>query len=132
MMTRQEELKGSRHGLLQAIEANRSSSDSEYGLDNLDLDAVEKSKQASRHNGSWFSKRPPWSSGYTFDHNQDEVDRELLGRKRLKGWHRSRKTCFLVILILALGMITVVGSGALWVYKSAPRDGVGLLYTLAL
>lgn len=30
----------------------------------------------------------------------------------------------LVILILALGLVTVVGSGALWVYKTAPVDGV--------
>ena len=39
-------------------------------------------------------------------------------------WLRWR-TCGIIVLILAFGLIMLVGSGALWVYKSAPVDGVG-------
>ena len=132
---RQRELRDSHHGLLQSgnihasrtslEEAYRSSSDSDDRLDDLELEALDKSRQAYRRNFSLFSKNPPWSSGYTYHDSQAKGDEILLPRKGVRRWQTSRKTCLLITLILALGLVAIVGSGALWVYKSAPPDGVG-------
>lgn len=134
-MVRQRRLSDSHHGLLQSgsiyasrtslEEAYRSSSDSDDRLDSLELDALDKSRQPSRRNFSLFSKNPPWSSGYTYHDSQAKADKIPPPRKGLKKWQTSRKTCLLITLILALGLVTIVGSGALWVYKSTPPDGVG-------
>lgn len=141
-MSRRRNLSDSRHNLLQPEntsesrtsleEAYRSSSDIDARSDSLDLDELEKSRQSFRHKFSWFSKHPPWSSGYTYDDSLAKANKNPLPKKGLKGWKVSRKTCILITLILALGLVTIVGSGALWVYKSAPRDGVGRASTYCI
>lgn len=134
-MTRQSKHTDSREGLLRTDhvqasrssldEAYRSSSDSDKRLDSLDLDAEDKSRQASRRNFSWFSSQPPWSSGYTYKDSQANTEKKALPKKGLERWLLPRKPCFLIALILALGLVTIVGSGALWVYNATPADGVG-------
>lgn len=135
-MTRQEHQR-SREGLLHAEkvealrpsleDAYRSSVDSDDRLDSLDLNADDKSRLSKRgkwSKWSWIPTHPPWSSGYTYQHSQRKGQPTPPRRRGLQRWMLPRKTCFLVTLILALGLLAVIGSGALWVYKSAPVDGV--------
>lgn len=136
-MTRQEEQHGSREGLLHAEKAEalrpsledayRSSVDSDDRLDSLDLNSDDKSRQSKWGKWSkwpWIPTQPPWSSGYTYQDSQKKGQPTTLQRRGLRRWILPRRTCFLVTLILALGLLAVVGSGALWVYKVAPADGV--------
>ncbi len=103
-------------------EAYRSSLDSDEPLDSLDLNADERSWESKRGKWSCLPTLPPWSSGYTYEHSQHGERPKLSQRPR---WLSQRKSCFLVVLILALGLLGLVGSGALWVYHTAPNDGVG-------
>lgn len=105
-------------------DAYRSSTDSEARLDSLDLDAEDKSRHAQRRKWPWVANQPPWSSGYTYADSEAKAHLKPQRRKGMRRWVPSRKTCLVVVLILALGLMTLVGSGALWVYKSAPVDGV--------
>lgn len=133
-MTRQQEHHSSREGLLHAEKAEalrpsledayRSSVDSGDRLDSLDLNADDKSRQSKWGKWSWLPSQPPWSSGYTYQDSQNKGQPTPLRRRGLQRWMLPRRTCFLVTLILALGLLAVVGSGALWVYKTAPVDGV--------
>ena len=137
-MAHQENHHDSREGLLKLgssyplrpslEEAYRYSSDSNDRLDSLDLeteDRIRQSKRASRHpSRSWIPKQPPWSTGYTFQDKQIQAQKHPARKKTLWEWLVPRKTCLLIALILALGLMTVIGSGALWVYKTAPPDGV--------
>ena len=133
-MTRPEDYHSSREGLLRTEktqelrpsleDAYRSSVDSHERLDSLDLNTDDKSRESRWEKWSWVPNQPPWSSGYTYE---DSHKRGQTAPKRKKGigkWLLPGKTCVIVILILALGLIAVVGSGALWVYKTAPVDGV--------
>lgn len=125
----------SREGLLHAeqtyplqssFDQTRSSNDSDDGLDSLDLDAVEKSKYEQQQRWSCIPKRPPWSSGYTYEETQERSMRRPVRHKGIKAVFIQWKTCSIVVLILALSLIILMGSGALWVYKSAPKDGVSV------
>lgn len=42
------------------------------------------------------------------------------------GCLRPRTTCVVVTVILLSGFLTLIGGGGLWVYKTAPKDGVRL------
>lgn len=127
----------SREGLLRAEkaaalrpsleEACRSSLDSDEHLDELDLNADVKSWDSRW--GRWAKRsclptRPPWSTGHTY---QDSQNKESPNSSRRGRWLAQRRSWLIVALILALGFSGLVGSGALWVYSSAPPDGVRLL-----
>lgn len=103
----------------------RSSTDSNDRLDSLDLDAADKLKYEQQQRRSCLPRRPPWASGYTYDESQARSKRRPARHKGIKEVILRWKTCSIIILILALGLITLTGSGALWVYKSTPKDGVG-------
>ena len=132
-MTRKEEHNSSREGLLRTHslplrpsleDAYRSSVDSDDRLDSLDLNAEEKARLTRRGKWSWIPTQPPWSSGYTY---QDSTNKKQPASRRIKerrGWLWQRKTCLIVTLIVSLGLMTVVASGALWVWTTAPADGV--------
>lgn len=124
----------SREGLLRAEkaaalrssleEACRSSLDSDEHLDELDLNASDKpwdSRWGRWAKRSCLPTRPPWSTGHTYQHSQNKGNPNS---SRRRGWLARRRSWFLVALILALGFLGLVGSGALWVYNSAPTDGV--------
>lgn len=125
----------SREGLLRAEKATalrpsledacRSSLDSDEDLDELDLDGDDKNRWDSRwgrwSNWSCLPTRPPWSTGYTY---QDSHSKENPNSSRRRRWLARRRSWLIVALILALGFSGLVGSGALWVYNSAPPDGV--------
>ena len=124
----------SREGLLQSeqtyplqssLDQSRSSIDSNDPLDSLDLDAAERSKYEQQQRWSCIPKRPPWSSGYTYEESQDKSMRRPARHKGIKAVFVQWKTCSIIVLILALGLIILMGSGALWVYKAVPLDGVG-------
>lgn len=136
-MTRQDEYHRSREGLLHAEkvealrpsleEAYRSSVDSDDPLDSLDLDHDDKSRQSKWgkwSKWSWIPSQPPWSSGYTYQDSQNTGQPTPSRERGIRKWMLPRRTCFLVTLILAIGILAVIGSGALWVYKVSPVDGV--------
>lgn len=133
-MARQEDYHSSREGLLRTEktqqlrpsleDAYRSSIDSNERLDSLDLNANDKSRDSRWEKWSWIPSQPPWSSGFTYKDSQNRGETTPKRKKGLGRWLLPRKTCMIVILILALGLMAVVGSGALWVYKVAPVDGV--------
>jgi hypothetical protein len=137
MMTRQNANAESREGLLHSDntyalrssldQASRSSTDSIDRLDSLDLHAAEKSKCDQKHMCPWLPKRPPWSTGYTYEESQARALRRPARHKGIKELLVQRKTCCIVTVILAFGLITLMGSGALWVYNAAPLDGVSCL-----
>lgn len=127
----------SREGLLRAEkaaalrpsleEACRSSLDSDEHLDELDLNADVKpwdSRWGRWAKRSCLPTRPPWSTGHTY---QDSQNKESPNSSRRGRWLAQRRSWLIVALILALGFSGLVGSGALWVYNSAPPDGVRLL-----
>lgn len=125
----------SREGLLQSeqtyslqssLDPSRSSTDSNDGLDSLDLDAADRSKHGQQQRWSCIPERPPWSSGYTYKENQDKSMRRPTRHNGIKGVFVRWRTCTIIVVILAFGLIMLTGSGALWVYKSAPREGVGV------
>lgn len=124
----------SREGLLRAEkaaalrpsleEACRSSLDSNEQLDELDLNADDKpwdSRWSRWAKQLRLLTRPPWYTGYTY---QDSQNKENLYSSRRRSWLARRISWLIVALILALGFSGLVGSGALWVYNSAPPDGV--------
>lgn len=126
----------SREGLLRSeqtyplqssLDPSRSSTDSNDGLDSLDLDSADRSKYEQQQRWSCIPKRPPWSSGYTYEESQDKSRRRPAHHKGIKAVFVRWRTCSIIVLILALGLIILTGSGALWVYKSAPKDGVSVL-----
>lgn len=106
-------------------QAYASTTGSEDRLDSLDLDAADRATPGKRHRWTCIPKRPPWSSTYTYEDNQDKSTRRPPRRRGFKHVFLRWRTLSVIVLILALGLITIVGSGALWVYKSAPTDGVG-------
>ena len=134
-MTRHDVHSESREGLLESDhtyplrpsldQAYRSSTGSDARLDSLDLDAADRSTYKHRQRRSCIPKRPPWSSGYTYDENQAKSMRRPARHKGIKEVLLRWKTCCVISLILALGLIILMGSGAFWVYKSTPVDGVG-------
>ena len=105
---------------------SRSSTDSKDGLDSLDLDDADRSKSGWQQRWSCIPKRPPWSSGYTYEEAQDKSTRRSAHHNGIKAVFVRWRTCTIIVLILALGLIILTGSGALWVYKSAPKEGVGV------
>lgn len=124
----------SREGLLRAEkaaalrpsleEACRFSLDSDEHLDELDLNADDKpwdSRWGRWAKWSCLPTRPPWSTGHTY---QDSQNKETPNSSRRRSWLARRRSLLIVALILALGFSGLVGSGALWVYNSAPPDGV--------
>lgn len=124
----------SREGLLRAEkaaalrpsldEACRSSLDSDEQLDELDLNSDDiswDSRWARWSKWSCLPNRPPWSTGYTYQNSQNK---ENPNSQRHRRWLARRTSLLIVSLILALGFSGLVGSGALWVYNSAPPDGV--------
>lgn len=127
----------SREGLLRAEKAAalrpsledacRSSLDSDEHLDELDLNADDNLWDSRWGRWRRWSKRscrltrPPWSTGYT---HQDSQNKENPNSSRQRRWLARRRSWLIVALILALGFSGLVGSGALWVYSSAPPDGV--------
>lgn len=124
----------SREGLLRAEkaaalrpsldEACRSSLDSDEHLDELDLNADDKpwdSRWGRWAKRSCLPTRPPWSTGHTY---QDSQNKENPISSRRRGWLTRRRSWLIVALILASGFLGLVGTGALWVYNSAPPDGV--------
>lgn len=130
----------SREGLLRAEkaaalrpsleEACRSSLDSDEHLDELDLNADDKPWESRW--GKWskwpcLPTRPPWSTAYTY---QDTQNKENPSSSRRRRWLARRRSWLIVALILALGLSGLVGSGALWVYNSAPPDGVRRQFTI--
>lgn len=137
MMTRQNANSESREGLLHSDntyalrpsldQAYRSSTDSIERLDSLDLNPADKSKYDQKHNCSWLPKRPPWSSGYTYEESQARSMRRPARHKGIKEIFVQRKTCIIVTLILSFGLITLMGSGAFWVYNATPVTGVSNL-----
>lgn len=112
--------------LQSSLDPNRSSTDSKDGLDSLDLDPADRSKYGRQQRWSCIPKRPPWSSGYTYEESQDKSTRRSAHHKGIKAVFVRWRTCTIIVLILALGLIILTGSGALWVYKSAPKEGVGV------
>jgi hypothetical protein len=135
MMPRQDVNSESREGLLHSEQtyalqsslddACRSSTDSDDRLDSLDLNTADKAKYAQGQKWSWIPRRPPWSSGYTYEESQAKSMRRPARHKGIKDILWRWKTCCVIILILALGIMTLVGTGALWVYKAVPVNGVG-------
>lgn len=124
----------SREGLLRAEkaaalrpsleEACRSSLDSDEHLDELDLNSDDNSRDSRWGRWSKWSclpTRPPWSTEYTYQNSQNKENPNALRHRR---WLARRRSWLIVALILALGFSGLVGSGALWVYNSAPPDGV--------
>ena len=124
----------SREGLLRAEkaaalrpsleEACRSSLDSDEPLDELDLNSDDNSWDSRWGRWSKWSclpTRPPWSTGYTYQNSQNKENPNPLRHRR---WLARRTSLLIVALIVALGFSGLVGSGALWVYNSAPPDGV--------
>lgn len=133
----------SREGLLRAEkaaalrpsleEACRASLDSDEHLDELDLNADDNPWDSRWSSwGRWckwsrLPTRPPWSTGYTY---QDTQNKENPNSSRRRTWLARRRSWLIVALILALGFSGLVGSGALWVYNSAPPDGVRCQLTI--
>lgn len=132
-MSRQDKFDGSREGLLSAQEGAplRTSSEeafessSELGQELYDLDPLEREKpEYKAHDGQ--QRRPRLESGVsppsykTKNHSQQTSLLWKLGRCL---WPHS--TCLIIAIILIVGALLLIGGGGLWVYKSAPRDGVG-------
>lgn len=134
-MTRHNVNSESREGLLHSDhtyplrpsldQACRSSTGSDARLDSLDLDAADRSTYKQGQRQSCIPRRPPWSSGYTFEESQANAMRRPARHKGITELLLRWKTCCIITLILALGLIILMGSGTLWVYKSTPVDGVG-------
>lgn len=115
----------------------RSSTDSDEPLDSLDLNAADRAKYEEQQRWSCIPKRPPWASGYTYEEAQDKSMRRPARHKGIKAVFVQWKTCSIIVLILALALILLMGSGALWVYKAVPKDGVsafpcGVVETIGL
>ena len=112
-MAREDELNGSREGLLRGHEvsdANRHSSDVE-SLDELDLlDNEGKSKGRSSSKG-----RKDYSSEKVFS---------VVRQKSLWTRYSPSRRNVIVILILLGGLIGVLSGSGLYVYKTAPLDGL--------
>ena len=100
------------------------SSDDELELDELDdLDADKKPlhrRRMVRTNRRIESGAR--SEAYKADSYSASPQRSWLEliRRRL----RPRMTCLLIAAILSGGLVLLLAGGSLWVYKSAPKDGV--------
>ena len=132
-MSRQDTFDGSREGLLSAQEGAplRASSEealessSELGQELYELDPLEREKpEYVAHDGQ--QRQPRLESGLpspsykTKNNSQQTSPLRKLGRCL---WPHS--TCLIIAIILIAGALLLIGGGGLWVYKSAPRDGVG-------
>lgn len=130
-MKRHEQHDGSREGLLDAgtniplrpslEQAYKSSS--EFGEHLEDLDLLDENDQKYNKRGRW-----PWgrknTRDNTYGHDRKATHERPSRMKRLGRCLWPRRTCLIITVILLGGFSVLVGGGGLWVYKSAPADGV--------
>lgn len=104
-------------------EAYRSSCDSERPFDELELHE-NRSKQSifATFLHRWFGRYHTAEQGY--NDRKETARGRLPGKRSARGCCSRYKVCFITTGVL-LGLFLVLsGSGAFWVYKSAPKDGV--------
>lgn len=107
-------------------EVNRSSSESDRPLDELELhDSRSKQSIFARWARRWFGRYH--TSAQAYDDRKETGRGRLPDKGRKRGFCSRHKICFIATgLLLALFLI-LSGSGAFWVYRSAPKDGVSVL-----
>lgn len=107
-----------------AEEAFQPSSDEEYDSDALDyLPATSNSV----HNGiasQRYRLVGPRTKSTAHGAHSSRSSRKQSWLRLSQRWARPRTACFLVAVILLAGLFLVLGAGSLWVYKTAPKDGV--------
>ena len=132
-MSRQDKFDGSREGLLSAQEdaplrasseeAYESSSELRQELNELDPFEREKPEYKT-HDGQ--RRRQRLESGLSPVGNKTNNRPQQSSLLRKLGrclWPHS--TCLIIAVVLIGGALLLIGGGGLWVYKTAPRDGVG-------
>lgn len=131
-MSRPDKLDGSREGLLAAQEDTplRASSEeaydssSELGQELDDLDPVGGEKpEYKAHNGQ--RRRRRLESGASPPSNKTKYPPQSSLFRKIGRWLWPQSTCLIIAVILIGGSLLLIGGGGLWVYKTAPHDGVG-------
>lgn len=131
-MSRQDKLDGSREGLLAAHEDTpvRASSEeaydssSELGHELDELDRVEGEKpEYKTHDG--HRRRQRLESGVSPLSNKTRDPQRPSLLQKIGRWLWPQSTCLIIAVILISGSLLLIGGGGLWVYKTAPHDGVG-------
>ncbi len=99
-----------------------------------DLDVAPDGNPQYQNNRKW-----PWTARFRRIISGGEPNGEHAGKarrspspSRARGWCWRRRYCLIIAGILLAGLVTILSGGALWVYKSAPEDGVCCSTTFAM
>lgn len=103
-------------------DAQRSSTESDRRLDELELhDSHPKQGMLARWAQRWFGKYQAAEQSYK---DRNDTRRGRLRKQKSRGCCSRYKICFITTGVLLALFLLLSGSGAFWVYKSAPKDGV--------
>lgn len=133
-MANNEDLDHSRQGLLKEHsiplrpsrdKTSRSSSELGDDLDELQFDQDRQNKFRNGRRWPWVAqfRRIISGGGPSYDGERRSVHRPTRSSK-LRSCLWRRRTCLTVTVILVAGIIIALSGSALWVYKTAPEDGV--------
>ena len=137
IMTPQEDLDYTRQGLLkensiplrpsvdEAFRSPRSSAESEDEFSELHFDQDHATKFRNGRKWPWIAKfrRIISGEGPSYEGKRRSVQRpSRTSRIRACCWRK--RICLIVTGILLIGFIVLLSGSALWVYKTAPEDGV--------
>ena len=141
-MTREEEIRLSRQGLLQSQSLSPSpsrsrrshssfSTRSEESAEGSDDDLGFEDKVPTPYRGG---RRWPWVPSFqrvlSFGSSRTPSQQNPPSRAydsrttKVKRWCWTHKICLIITAILLGGLLTVLTGGALWVWKTSPKDGV--------
>ena len=133
-MTAHEDYEHSRQGLLKedsialrpsGDQTPRSSSDLDDDFNDLQFDQDHETKFRNGRRWPWVAKfrRIISGEGPSYQGERRAVQRPSRSSK-IRGCLYRRRLCLIITAILLAGFIILVSGGALWVYKTAPEDGV--------
>ena len=133
-MDRQEDLDYSRQGLLKensiplrpsVDQAFRSSSELGDDYNELQFDQDHETKFRNGKRWPWVAKfrRIISGGGPAYEGERRHVERPSR-RSKIRACCWRRRICLIVTGILLTGVIILLSGSALWIYKTAPEDGV--------
>lgn len=124
-MPREEDLNGSREGLLDSHSPQGASDDHQSSSSDLDLDELDApiDKSETRPRGGWRSKKTPEEEQVPLGKRRADRDQAYMSKMKRKGGLLQRKACWLISAILIAGLVILLFSLG-WMFKtSTPPDG---------